>query len=153
MNLCKSYISIGYDEIVKGYRLWDITTHKIIIIRDMFIEQLNGFVQDHMDRCVCKLKESLYGLKDPTQLYRMFDSFMLNQSEYNHCVYFKSLEIGIFILYVDNFLVASQSMVEISKLKAQVSETFHMKYRGEAKQILGIEVHKYGKYGKLWLSQ
>lgn len=72
--------------------MWDPTTHKIVISRDNFMEQLEGFVQDHTDRFVCKLKGSLYGLKDPRQLYRMFDSFMVSQSEYNYCVYFIHVE-------------------------------------------------------------
>ena len=83
----------------------------------------------------------------------MFDSFMVIQSEYNYCAYFKFLENGIFMLNVDIMLVASQSMVEINRLKAQVGKTFHMKDREEAKQIICIEVHKDGKYGKLWLPQ
>ena len=117
----------------------------------MFMEQSKCFVHDHIRRFVCKLKGSMHGLKDPRELYRIFDSFMVNQSEYNHCVYLKNLENGIFMLNVDNILVAGQIMVEISRLKAQVDRTFQMKDRGEAKQTLGIEVHREWKYGKFWL--
>ena len=105
-----------------------------------------------MGRFLCKIKVSLYGMKDPIQLYKGFDSFMLIQSEYNHFVYFKNLENGIFMLNVDNMLVASQNMVEITRLKARVGTIFHMKDRGEVKQILGIEVHIDRRYGNLWLS-
>ena len=153
LNFCKFYIFDGYDDGVKQYRLWDPTTHKIVISRDMFMKESKGFVQDHMDRFVFKVKELLYGIKDLRQLYMMFDSFMVSQSECNHCVYFKFFENGIFMLYVDNILIASQSMVEINMLKAQVGRAFHMKDQWEAKQILGIKVHIDGKYGKLWLSQ
>ena len=54
-----------------------------------------------------------------------FDSFMESQNytriKYGHCVYFKMLDNGIFIilvLYVDDMLVASQSMTKINMLKA-----------------------------------
>jgi hypothetical protein len=66
------------------------------------------------------------------------------------------LENGIFIilvLYVDDMLVASKSMVEINKLKVQLARTFDMKDLGATKQILGIEIHKDMKHGKLWFSQ
>jgi hypothetical protein len=77
------------------------------------MEQPEGFVQDHNKRFVCKLKKSLYGLRQsPRKWYKKFDSFMVNlnftRSEYDHCVYFKKLENVMFIilvLYVDDMLV------------------------------------------------
>jgi hypothetical protein len=92
---------------------------------EIYMEQPEGFVQDRKRRFVCKLKKSLYGLKQsPRQWYKKFDSFMVSQnftrSEYDHCVYFKSFN-GIFIilvLYVDDMLVARKIMVEINRLKA-----------------------------------
>ena len=109
---------------------------------------------------VCKLKQSLYGFKQAPRLwYKKFDSFMVSQnfirSEYDHCVYFKSFN-GIFIilaLYVDDMLVASKSMVDISRLKAQLARTFDMKDLGAARQILGMEIFRDRSNGKLWLSQ
>ena len=125
------------------------------------MEQLEGFVQDHNKRFVCKIKKSLYGMRQsPKQWYKKFDSFTVSQnftrSEYDHCVYFKKLENGIFIilvLYVDDMLVKSKIMVEINRLKAQLAKTLDMKDLGVAKQILGMEIHRDRKNGKLWLSQ
>ena len=67
------------------------------------MEQPEGFVQNHNKKFVCRLKKSLYGLRQsPRQLYNKFDSFMMSQnytrSEYDHCVYFKKLNNGIFII-------------------------------------------------------
>jgi hypothetical protein len=48
-------------------------------------------------------------------------SLNFTRSEYDHCVYFKKLENGMFIilvLYVDDILVERKSMVEINRLKA-----------------------------------
>ena len=127
----------------------------------IYMEQLERFVQDYNRKYVCKLKKSLYGLKQlPMQWYKKFDSFIVSQnfvrSEYDHCVYFKSLENGLFIilvLYVDDMIVASKSMAEINKLKIQLARTFDMKDLGATKQILGIEIHRDKEHGKLWLSQ
>jgi hypothetical protein len=130
LNLCNFCISVGYSDGVKGCRLWDPIAHKIITSRDMHMEQ-SIVVQDHKGRFVCKLRESLYGLKVPKQLYKMLDSFMVNlnflRSEYNHCVCFESLKNGTFIflvLYADDMLIASQSMFKISRLEAQLAKMF-----------------------------
>lgn len=63
-------------------------------------------------------------------------SLKFQRSEYDHCVYFKLLDNGSFIillLYVDDMLVASKSMAEIKNLKAHLARTFDMKDLGAAK--------------------
>ena len=59
-------------------------------------------------------------------------------------MYFKKLNdvFIILVLYVDDMLIVSKSMVEINKLKAQMARAFDMKDLGAAKQILGIEQGK-----------
>jgi hypothetical protein len=55
------------------------------------------------------------------------------RSEYDHCVDFKKLNNGIFIilvLYVDDMFLASKSITEINRLKAQMARTFDMKDLG-----------------------
>ena len=59
----------------------------------------------------------------------------------------------ILVLYVDDMLVASKSMFEISRLKAQLARTFDMKDLGATNQILGMQIHIDRKNGKMWLSQ
>eukprot|EP00253_Pinus_taeda_P027486 PITA_27486 len=127
---------------------------------EIYMEQQESFARGCIRRLVCKLRKSLYCLRQsPRQWYKKFDSFMVSQnfiiSEYDHCVYFKSFN-GIFIilaLYVDDMLIASERMEEINGLKAQLSRTFDMKDLGAKKHILGMEIHKDKKNGKLWLSQ
>eukprot|EP00253_Pinus_taeda_P010898 PITA_10898 len=128
---------------------------------EIYMEQLEGFVQHCNEKFVYRLKKSLYGLKQsPRQWYKKFDSFLLSQkyvrSEYDHCVYFKQFNNGILIilvLYVDDMLLASKSIEEINRLKAQMARTFDMKDLGVAKQILGMEILRDKSNGKLWLSQ
>ena len=64
----------------------------------IYMHQPEGFKEQGKENMVCKLKKSLYGLKQsPRQWYKRFDSFMLivgySRSEYDSCVYFKSLII------------------------------------------------------------
>jgi hypothetical protein len=59
----------------------------------------------------------------------------------DRCVYFKKLENGsfiIFLLYVDDILVAGTNMHDINVLKKKLSNSFAMKDLGAAKKILGM---------------
>lgn len=46
--------------------------------------------------------------------------------------------LHIFLLYVDDMLIASKSKVEIDELKTQLRNEFEMQSLGEAKKILGM---------------
>jgi hypothetical protein len=83
-------------------------------------------------------------------------SLNYTRSEYDHCVYFKKLNNDIFIilvLYVDDIILASKSITEINRLKAQMARMFDMKDLGATRQILGMKIFKDRGNGKLWLSQ
>ena len=63
---------------------------------DIYMEKPEWFVRNQTRRFVCKLENSLYGLRQsPRKWYKKFNSFMVSQnftkSEYDHCVYFKKL--------------------------------------------------------------
>ena len=70
-------------------------------------------------------------------------------------VYFKKLNdiFIILLLYVDDMLIVSKSMDKINRLKDQMARTFDMKDLVDAKQILGIDIHRDRKNGKLSFSQ
>ncbi|CAM8965330.1 unnamed protein product [Rhodiola kirilowii] len=49
-------------------------------------------------------------------------------------------------------LIAGSSAQEVSKLKKQLSKRFAMKDLGQAKQILGMQIERDRKAGKMHLS-
>jgi hypothetical protein len=110
---------------------------------------------------VCRLKKRLYGLKEaPRKWYLNFDRFMTEQGysrcHSDHCVYFKRLENGsyiILVLYVDDMLVAGSNMQDINVLKNKLANSFAMKDLGVAKKILGMRITRDKKNRKLTLSQ
>ena len=109
---------------------------------------------------VCKLKKSLYGLKQsPRQWYKRFDSFMIShgfeRSQYDSCVYIKFVDGSpiYLLLYVDDMLIAAKSKKEITTLKAHLSSEFEMKDLGAAKKILGMEITRNRDSRVLFLSQ
>ena len=127
----------------------------------IYMKQPEGFTQPGHEHLVCRLKKSLYGLKQsPRQWYKRFDSYMIQigyrRCEYDCCVYVKSLNDSSFIfllLYVDDMLIAVKNMHDVLGLKALLSQEFDMKDLGAAKKILGMEIHRDTGSRKLWLSQ
>jgi len=95
------------------------------------MEQLERFSQLGQEQLVCKLKKSLYGLKQSLrQWYKRFDSYMI--------------VIGY---------RRSTSIMEVNKLKVVVSKEFDMKDLGTAKKILGMENRRDRDAKRLWVSQ
>ena len=75
---------------------------------EIYMDQPEGFIVPGKEDHVCKLKRSLYGLKQsPRQWYKMFDSFMMShdfkRSEFDSCVYIKFVDGSpiYLLLYVD----------------------------------------------------
>jgi len=112
------------------------------------------------ENLVCRLKKSLYGLKKaPRKWYLKFDRFMAEQGysrcHSDHYVYFKKLDNGsyiIFLLYVEDMLVAGSNMQETNMLKRKLESSFAMKDLGSAKKILGMRITRDRKNHKLILS-
>jgi hypothetical protein len=60
-------------------------------LEEIYMDQPEGFIMPGKEKFVCKLKKSLYGLKQsPRQWYKKFDSFMIangfKRSLYDRCV-------------------------------------------------------------------
>ncbi|KAM1402838.1 hypothetical protein ACFX2I_011521 [Malus domestica] len=128
---------------------------------EIYMCQPDGYIVKGKENLFCKLKKSLYGLKQsPRQWYLRFDKFMRGQnysrSQYDHCVYFKKLQDESFIyllIYVDDMLIASKNVEEIEKLKKQMKNEFEMKDLGEAKKIIGMEITRDREKGLVSLNQ
>ncbi|WVZ77074.1 hypothetical protein U9M48_024976 [Paspalum notatum var. saurae] len=105
---------------------------------EVYMDQSEGFIIPSKKNFVCKLKKSLYSLKQSSrQWYKKFDSFMIangfKRSLYDSYVYVK---------FVDG-----------SPIYLLLSSEFETKDIGAAKKILGIEISRDRKSGLLFLSQ
>ncbi|GKE66911.1 ribonuclease H-like domain-containing protein, partial [Tanacetum coccineum] len=99
------------------------------------------------DNRVCKLKKSLYGLKQtPRQWNAKLTStltengFSQSKSDYS---LFTKIDKGIFLtllVYVDDIIITGNNVDEIEKFKVFLKSKFMIKDLGKLKYFLGIEV-------------
>jgi hypothetical protein len=91
---------------------------------EIYMKQPEGFVVKGKKELVCKLKKSLYGLKQsPRMWYQKFDTYMLGlgftRSKEDHCVYFKLIgdHLIYLVLYVDDMLLIGNTKEIIQDVK------------------------------------
>ena len=115
---------------------------------ELFVEQPEGFTVESEDGqpLVCKLKKSLYGLKQSGRNWNnVLHSYLMskgfNQSQVDTCVYTRigdDMSVVILIIFVDDIIIASSSVEVLSKVKEDLGRTFKMKDLGVLSYFLGI---------------
>jgi hypothetical protein len=126
---------------------------------EICMKQPEGFVVKGKKELVCKLKKSLYGLKQsPRMWYQKFDTYILGlgfvRTKVDHCVYSKQIGNPFIYLvsYVDDMLLVGNNMDVIKEVKSQLSSKFDMKDLGAPNFILGMEIKRDRANRKLWLN-
>lgn len=96
---------------------------------------------------VCKLRKSLYGLKQSPRAWfgrfsKSMKAFGYKQINYDHTLFInqKNGKITTLIVYVDDMVITGDDPKEINELKKYLSKEFEIKDLGQLKYFLGIEV-------------
>ena len=136
----------------------------ITVQRNHFIEQFdvnNAYLHSEIDRpnymiqpygfiknpkLVCKLKKSIYGLKQSARLWNStIDKFMKNEglsvSQNDPCVYYMNNEsVTMYVLIrVDDIIVSTNSQQALNSFKSKLRNKFKVKSMGTLKWFLGIQ--------------
>lgn len=106
-----------------------------------------GFVNKQVGK-VLKLKRAIYGLKQSSLIwYEKVKDCLLNFgfkiSKFEPCLftYFYGNVKVIVAVYVDDFLIFSNSVSETDKLKKVLSSEFKLKDLGPVRRYLGMRIH------------
>lgn len=126
---------------------------------EVFMKQPKGFAAKGQEHLVCRLKKSLYGLKQSPRCWNQTLDARLKvmgfqQSTSDPCIYTsESKSDGIFILavYVDDILLAGKSEQKIARVKADLGSSFQLKDLGLLKYFLGVSVNRHDN--KTWIGQ
>nr|GEW05847.1 retrotransposon protein, putative, Ty1-copia subclass [Tanacetum cinerariifolium] len=135
------------------YEIWqmDVKTAFLngYLNEEVYMEQPESFVNLKYSNRVCKLKRSIYGLKQASRQWnKRFDDeikrFGFTQNRDEPCVYLKASgsNITFLILYVDDILIMRNSIPMLQSVKTYRGKCFAMKDLGEAAYILGIKIYR-----------
>ena len=121
---------------------------------EIYMIQPIGF-SDGSDK-VCRLKSSLYGLKQSSRVWnetftKSIQDLGLKRSEYDHCLFYG--EATYLIMYVDDILIAAKSNDELKVIKEVLMKNFNMVDLGDVVSFLGIQIRRDRIQKKLYISQ
>ncbi|KAK8944130.1 hypothetical protein KSP39_PZI007676 [Platanthera zijinensis] len=126
----------------------------------IYMVQPENFVSGDPKRTVCKLKKSIYGLKQASRqwyykFHQIIVSFGFEANVVDDCVYhkFSGSKYIFLVLYVDDVLLASNEIGILNQTKKFLAKNFEMKDLGIASYVLGIKIHRDRSQGILGLSQ
>ena len=117
---------------------------------EIYMTQPEGYVDVERPNHVCKLRKSIYGLKQSARCwYSTLDQYLISsgyrKSNADGCIYIKlstnadgQLSFVIFAVYVDDIISVSNDIDMLSKEKLLLCQRFEMTDKGEAHHILGM---------------
>ena len=116
---------------------------------EVYMTQPEGFISDNGNNLVCKLKKSIYGLKQASRqwyikFHNVITSFGFEKNIVDQCIYVKvsGSRFMFLVLYVDDILLASNNLGLIRETKQFLSQNFDMKDIGEASYVIRIEIYR-----------
>jgi len=127
---------------------------------EIYMDQPEGFVSTGKENMVCKLKKSIYGLKQASrQWYLKFNdtitSYDFVENTVDQCIYMKvsGNMFVIFVLYVDDILFATNNVVMLHDVNKFLFNNCEMKDMDEASYVIRLEIFCDRSQGLLELSQ
>ena len=129
------------------------------LAEEIFMEQPPGFVQTGEEELVCKLKKSLYGLKQSPRCWNIaFCKFMTAQgfeeSVADPCIFIRRESVlSIVAVYVDDLIIITESEDEMDCIKGALKNRFKMKDMGILHYCLGVSVEYDDVHGRVKIGQ
>jgi len=147
---------------VKGWSLHEMDVKNVFLHGDLqeevYMEQPPSYVDQTHPNLVCRLKKTLYGLKqtprawsDKIGQYLVISGFQTSNADFSLYVKKTNHEIVVIVIYVDDLIITRDSDADIFDLKKFLKQKFEMKDLGELHYFFGIEVIQSSK--KIWLLQ
>ena len=113
---------------------------------DIYMQQPDGYLQQGKEHLVCKLKKSLYGLKQSPRCWnKVLTEFLTSvsfvQSSADPCIYVQGGDCPIVVAaYVDVLIITAKTEEEMQQVKQLFQSRFMMMDMGELHNCLGIVI-------------
>lgn len=134
----------------KGYKLrqYDVKAAFLngTLTEEVYMKQAPGFQTGEE---VCRLKKSLYGLKQAARVWNQTFDETLKELEYEQCWADKCLyrrvnkdKVCYIIIHVDDMLISTNSDDMLTELEKGIGNKFELKCLGDARHFLGIDIEE-----------
>ena len=125
---------------------------------EVYMKQPEGFVEKGKEHLVCRLKKSMYGLKQSLRCWNMalhdhLTKIGFSQSVNDPCIYISEDFSVYLVVYVDDIIVATKSEQRMKEVKQTIAQKFTMKDLGELKYFLGVTIDQKTKPDSIWIGQ
>lgn len=113
---------------------------------EIYMKHPKGHVVKGMEHLVCKLKKSLYYLKQsPRCMNQTFSKYLenigLKKNKSDSCIYIRyGKDLSIIAVYVDDLILFVKNNVKMNEIKKKLKLRFKMKDMGEIHYCLGISI-------------
>ena len=156
----RSVIALATKNGLKLHQM-DITTAFLNgdLEEQVYMRQPEGFRVDGKEHLVCRLRKSIYGLKQSPRCWNQALDTCLKEMGFIQCpsdpCIYTSTTNGLFALavYVDDILLATKSPKRIAQVKADLGKQFQVKDMGELHYFLGVSVQQNSQSGTTWIGQ
>ena len=117
------------------------------LCEEVFLRQPEGFVEKGKENLVCRLKKSIYGLKQSPRCWNIaiddhLKKMKFTQTEGDPCLYVSrdKGETVIIAVYVDDILIVGKTDERIAEVKAAIANRFEVKDMGQLHYFLGVKI-------------
>ena len=128
---------------------------------EVYMTQPEGFIEQGKEHLVCRLKRSIYGLKQSPRCWNhALDSQLkgmgFEQTSSDPCLYVRldsEGEMFLVAVYVDDIILGGRSEAKLNAVKEELSRRFEMKDLGPLHHFLGVKVIQDRLTGVIWIGQ
>ena len=127
---------------------------------EIYMEQPPGYTKGGEKNLVCKLKRSLYGLKQSSRCWNtVFKEYMestnFKQCTADPCIFVRSegTDLTIISVYVDDLIIITKTPEMMRRIKDSLATHFKVKDLGKLHYCLGITVEYDEEKKCLWMHQ
>lgn len=121
---------------------------------EVYMRQPPGFEEPGREHLVCRLRKSIYGLKQSARcwnrkLHEALTRMKFQQSQSDPCLYTKIVDGNMVyvLIYVDDIVVGCKNESESIKVYEYLKKTFDIAFLGDLTYFLGMQIdRKDGKY-------